>query len=387
MLKKSSMLLFCSLGAAENLPPLACLHEHVDSRPEVDDLVRLAQLKDKPLPPGASPKQFSYNSDNWAEFEAGYKSGYVLFDNVNDLKWQASTVGNRMKEQNVVYGEQLVSPDTMTEQNIDWRGGLLAYQQGMTEAQKDGKITLTALVTFRRGAPDGAQAAMDYVNYVIENKLILPDFKGFHLSGDEHVDNLETFLPAFQLAKANGFGCAVHAGEFGPANTQDDQTLGINNMLQALKCITPDGKPLFDRIGHGLAASLSSAQQVRELLKAQNVPLEMCVSSNHCLEHIATLADHPLPSLMQEGLVCCYGNTDDGRLFNTDNMQETLKIKNTFGFTNDDIYNNTCNTIKYAFLAEAKKKELLAKVAAWKIQNDKKKEETISWYEWFFSKK
>ncbi len=374
MLIWMSMLLICSLNAAQILPPLACLHKHADTAMTDYDIVTKAQADGVQIPDTVFPTLYSYNADNWPSFDAAYcgPSQYLAKD-PSYFKWLALVAANNMKKQGVIYGELAVSPDVMTyncAQPIDWKDGLLAYQQGLTEAQQDGTITLTAQLTFRRGAPNGAQAALDYVKYVSDNRATLPDFRGFNLSGDEHADNLETFLPAYQLAKANGFGCTVHAGEFGSADTDVDQTLGINNMRQALAYKTPDGKSLFDRIGHGIATSLPGAADVRQTLLAQGAPLEVSVSSNHCLGHMKTLKDHPLPDLIAQGIVCCYGNDDDGRIFNTNNQQEILKMQNTFGFTTQDIYNNTVTTINHAFLSQAKKDLLLAKLAAWKIQYD-----------------
>jgi aminodeoxyfutalosine deaminase len=83
------------------------------------------------------------------------------------------------------------------------------------------------------------------------------------------------------------------------------------------------------RIGHGVRC-LEDAT-LAQYLRNQQIPLEVCPSSNVCLRVVRDLADHPLPQLMAEGLYVTI-NTDDPPMFNTTLNDELIKIARQFGW-------------------------------------------------------
>ena len=80
------------------------------------------------------------------------------------------------------------------------------------------------------------------------------------------------------------------------------------------------------------------------------------------MDNVTSLQEHPLPGLIQAGVTCLYGNPDDDRLFSTSPMQEMITLINIFGFTENDIIENTCRIIEHGFLPEGQKGEILAAI-------------------------
>lgn len=342
------------LDASEDIP-LAICHAHLEAMVTPHDMNQFAKSKGKVLPPEAFPKDYKYDPSNWPSFANPYLAIFKLMDSRDDFRYLTQRVLQRYKEQGVAYVEIMFSPEDVIncEGPVQWQDMLSAGQEAITQAEADGKITVTGLVTFLRGPQDPSghgtkgDNALKYVQFLISNKDELPNFRGIHLSGDEDsYPGVQQFVNAYQLARSHGYGCAVHAGETG--NTQ--------NMWDAITYLLPD------RIGHGIAAIKDS--NLIATLQKLSIPLEMCVSSNFCMSNVKTLCSHPLPDLMKAGVECLFGNTDDDRLFNTDPIVEMRTLKNVFGFTQAEILDNTIRTIRRGFLPEDKKMGLIAAIMA-----------------------
>jgi adenosine deaminase len=67
-----------------------------------------------------------------------------------------------------------------------------------------------------------------------------------------------------------------------------------------------------ERVDHGIRAMEDPALVQR--LRDERVPLTVCPLSNVCLRVVGTLADHPLPVMLAEGLVVTI-NSDDPPYF------------------------------------------------------------------------
>jgi len=137
--------------------------------------------------------------------------------------------------------------------------------------------------------------------------------------GGPEVDNPpEKCSAAFHRAQVAELPAIVHAGETeGPAS--------IWGALRTLKTT---------RVGHGVRC-LEDPELVEEL-RARQIPLDVCPTSNVCLHVTPSFEEHPLPRLIQEGLYVTL-NSDDPALFNTTLTDEYLKAARAFNFTADDM--------------------------------------------------
>jgi aminodeoxyfutalosine deaminase len=126
---------------------------------------------------------------------------------------------------------------------------------------------------------------------------------GVGLGGDEAANPPEPYAPAFELARSEGLASVPHAGEHaGPES--------IRGALEALGA---------DRIRHGITAVLDRA--LLEELAERRVVLDVCPISNVCTRAVASLEEHPLPQLVEAGVICSI-STDDPAMFGTDLTRE-----------------------------------------------------------------
>jgi aminodeoxyfutalosine deaminase len=84
-----------------------------------------------------------------------------------------------------------------------------------------------------------------------------------------------------------------------------------------------------DRVGHGIR-SVDAPGLVAHLVE-QQIPLEVCPTSNVRTRVVPDLASHPLPELVANGVVVCI-NTDDPPMFGTNLSLEYRAIAAMFGW-------------------------------------------------------
>ncbi len=112
------------------------------------------------------------------------------------------------------------------------------------------------------------------------------------------------------------------------------------------------------RIGHGVRCLEDPA--LVDDLRARQIPLEVCPTSNVCLGVVSSLADHPLPRLLNAGLYVTV-NSDDPPMFNTTLTGEYLALAQTFGFGPDVIERLVLNAVRATLLSAEERADLEAK--------------------------
>ena len=167
---------------------------------------------------------------------------------------------------------------------------------------------------------------------------------GFGLGGDEINFPAPLFRKTYQIAKAEGLGLSIHAGEFGSAES----------ILAAIESCQ------VTRIGHGVNAVKS--EHVIQALINNNIHLEICPSSNLHFGLFDNMQLHPIRQLYQRGVSLSI-NSDDPPFFNTSIGQEYQKVKELLGFKRADFKQINSMAIEHAFLDPVNKARLQAKLA------------------------
>lgn len=114
-----------------------------------------------------------------------------------------------------------------------------------------------------------------------------------------------------------------------------------------------------DRIGHGIRSVDDPALLAH--LAEHRIPLEVCPISNVRTRVVPDLASHPLPVLLDAGVVVCI-NTDDPPMFATDLGHEYRSIAAQFDLGVDDLAQLVANGVRSSFLPDATKSALLTQV-------------------------
>lgn len=138
----------------------------------------------------------------------------------------------------------------------------------------------------------------------------------FGLVNDEAIGPPEAFAEAFAVAKDAGLLSAPHAGELA----------GPESVWGALEALRPD------RLQHGVRA-IEDPELVARLADS-DIVLDVCPTSNVLLSVYPSLADHPLPRLLDAGIRCSL-NGDDPLLFGPVLLPEYELARTEMGLDDD----------------------------------------------------
>jgi aminodeoxyfutalosine deaminase len=128
------------------------------------------------------------------------------------------------------------------------------------------------------------------------------------ISGDERAVAADPrFAPIFAEALRSGLHATAHAGEGAGA-------LSIRGALDFYGA---------ERIGHG--TRLYEDDDLIERLVHEQIPLEVCPTSNEALRVVRCVADHPIHDYVARGVPCVV-SSDDPSLFGTDIVREYERL-------------------------------------------------------------
>ena len=112
-----------------------------------------------------------------------------------------------------------------------------------------------------------------------------------------------------------------------------------------------------ERIGHGVRAF--EDPEVLALLRAREIPLEMCIISNVRTGVIKSVAEHPVRRYFDDGLTVTV-NSDDPVMFNTTLTDEYVALAGDLGFGRPDIEEVALNAVRASFLPPEDRRQMLA---------------------------
>jgi aminodeoxyfutalosine deaminase len=182
---------------------------------------------------------------------------------------------------------------------VGWDEIFSGYCDGAQEARELHGIEVNLTPDVTRNAP--LDQALELVRYA--TKYRDRGIVAIGLGGLEAKYPPEPFAPAFRAARDAGLGSVPHAGEVaGPASIRG-----------ALEALAPD------RLRHGIRA-VDDPALVRELAE-RGLVLDVTPISNVRTGAVASLAQHPLPVLVNAGVRCSI-STDDPEMFDTDLTRE-----------------------------------------------------------------
>ncbi|TVT47102.1 adenosine deaminase family protein, partial [Amycolatopsis rhizosphaerae] len=168
----------------------------------------------------------------------------------------------------------------------------------------------------------------------------------FGLANDEALFPPEPFDRAFAIAREASLISAPHAGELaGP-----DSVRGALDVLHA------------QRIGHGVRAV--EDPELLHRLADSDVCLDVCPTSNLMLSVVQSLAEHPLPRLIEAGVRCSI-NGDDPLLFGPGLLEEYELSRTTLGLTDENLAWVARCSIEASGAPKALTADAIARIDAW----------------------
>ncbi len=245
-----------------------------------------------PADPALLADYFTFT--DFGHFIEVYLSVVDLVRDPEDVVTLTYDIGVAMAAQQVRYAELTVTPWTSVRAGIPAAAFCEAIEEARARVARDTGTELRWIfdIPVRRASrPPRAPSRSPSPSG--------PDgLVGFGLGGPEVGVPRPQFAPYFDAARAAGLHSVPHAGE----------TTGPQTVRDAIDHLGAE------RIGHGIAAAQDAG--LMALLVERGIPLEVSPTSNLRTGAVASLADHPLPTLVAAGVAVSV-NSDDPPMFAT----------------------------------------------------------------------
>ena len=314
--------------------PKVELHVHLQGTIQPPTLLKLAERNNIALPAdNIEDLQKWYTFKDSQHFIEIYDLICECLRTPDDIELATREFLVEQAAQNIRYTELTYTPSrgrmTFSEQ-------LDAINRARMWAQNTLQVTMNIVIDIPRGAA-GREDSLLITDWAVSgmDKGVV----ALGLGGSEIGNPPEKFADAFDRARIVGLPTVPHAGE----------TVGPGSIWSALNVASAV------RIGHGVRC-LEDPALVSELRERQ-VPLEVCPTSNVCLNIFDSMDSHPLPRLIEEGLYVTI-NSDDPSMFDTTLTNEYIVIAETFGFNVDMIERLVLNGVQATLLDEDEKSQM-----------------------------
>jgi adenosine deaminase len=317
--------------------PKAELHVHLEGSILPRTLIKLAKINHVTLPADddAGLAEF-YRFRNFDQFLNTYMTITSCLRTPDDYRLIAYEFGCECARQNIHYAEVTFTILTnMSMTGLSWWDILNGLNHGRQQAYTDFGVRLQWVFDIVRNLPDTQKSVLDIALSAREMGVI-----SLGLGGLEEGYPPELFIETFARAEEQQLHRVPHAGEIS----------GPQSVWSAIKLLHAE------RIGHGVRSIEDNL--LVDYLKSYRVPLEICPTSNICLNIYPDYAHHPLRKMWDAGLMLTV-NTDDPPMFGTDLNREYQVLVNHFNFNRSDLEQISLNAIRASFLSQGEKQILL----------------------------
>jgi len=276
---------------------------------------------------------------DFTSFLAAYDFSAGLFRDEEDYARLAEHYLTGLACDGAIYSEIFISPDHARESGLSPAAYMGALGEGIGRAKAatgiEGRMTVIGV---RHFGVDCVEQAAQFAATCGH-----PLVTGFGMAGEERHGHPRDYARAFDIAREAGLGITVHAGELA----------GWESVEAAMDHLKPA------RIGHGVRA-IEKPDLVRRIA-AEGTVLEVCPASNVALGVFPSFAEHPFSALMRAGCKVTL-NSDDPPYFLTSLGHEYEVAAEHFGLSEQALKRVTRTAIEAAFVDEATRGALLARL-------------------------
>jgi adenosine deaminase len=340
--------------------PKVSLHDHLDGGLRPQTIIELAADQGHELPADNADdlgRWFSGSADSRSlmPYLETFDQTIAVMQTAANLRRVAAEFVADLAADGVVYGEARWAPEqhlraglTLPEATEAVRDGLA---QGMTACRARGdEIEVRQLLIAMRQAEPTLDIAQLAVRYRSEGVA------GFDIAGPEKGYPPSRFLESFQLLRRQNVSYTIHAGEAD----------GCESIWEAVQVCGAN------RIGHGVAMIEDIRQDERggealgdfaEYVLNEQIPLEMCPSSNVHTGTVASIEEHPIHRLDRLGFRVTV-NPDNRLMSATTLTREFALLAEAFDYSLEDLRRLGSNAAKSAFAPYGTRKALVARIAS-----------------------
>jgi adenosine deaminase len=322
--------------------PTAELHLHLEGTLEPELILALAERNGLPQAGGDVDELRSrYRFEDLQSFLDLYYDNMDVLRTAADFADMTSAYLDRARRAGVRHAEVFVDPQAHTTRGVPLSEVLDGVTGVLATSGRDHGMSSGLIVAFLRDQPP--EDAMRTLEAVLRHGAPI---LGVGLDSAEVGNPPGPFADVFARARAEGLIGVAHAGEEGPPSY-------IWDALDLLGAV---------RIDHGVRC-LEDDRLVERLVR-NAVPLTVCPLSNLQLRVVATLIDHPLPTMIERGLVVTV-NSDDPAYFGGYIDDNYAAMVDHHGLVPGQIAALARNSVTASLLAAPAQRRLTAEIDAW----------------------
>jgi adenosine deaminase len=343
--------------------PKVVLHDHLDGGLRPATIVELAAEVGHRLPttdPAELGDWFvrAASSGNLPEYLETFDHTVAVMQTADGLRRVARESALDLAADGVVHAEQRYAPEQHVQGGLSLQEVVDAVQAGFAEgvalaAEQGRTIRIGTLVTAMRHADRGDEIAA----LALANRDA--GVVGFDIAGAEDGFPPSRLASAFRTLRAASFPTTVHAGE----------AAGLESIAEALHVAGAL------RLGHGVRIADDVEVRLAEdgglgeatlghlahWVRDQQVPLELCPSSNVQTAAATSVADHPITLLRDLGFAVTV-NTDNRLQSGTTLTREMHLLATEAGWTLEDLRDATLTAAWSTFLHHDEREALVEQV-------------------------
>ncbi|WCN83623.1 adenosine deaminase [Micromonospora sp. LH3U1] len=324
--------------------PKVELHVHHVGSASPRIVAELAARHEGRTPVPADPETLAtyFEFRDFAHFIEVYLSVVDLIRDPEDVWILTHEVARELARQQVRYAELTITPYSHVRRGIPAPAFCEAIEDARRRALADFGIELRWCFDIPGEA--GLPAAEETLRIAVEER---PDgLISFGLGGPEIGVPRPQFRPYFDQARAAGLRSVPHAGE----------TTGPQTIWDALNELGAE------RIGHGISAAQDP--ELLAYLAERQIGMEVCPTSNVRTRAVASIDEHPLPRLVEAGLLVTI-NSDDPPMFGTTLNDEYAVAARLLGAGPEGLAGLARNAVTASFLDPAGKQRITAEIDAY----------------------
>jgi adenosine deaminase len=338
--------------------PKVSLHDHLDGGLRPQTIIELAAEIDYPLPAETADDlgrwfREAADSGSLVRYLETFDHTIAVMQTAANLRRVAREFVEDLAADGVIYGEARWAPEQHTTGGLSMAAAVEAVRDGLADGMAGCRaagrpIMVRQLLTSMRHVEPTTTVAELALAYRHEGVA------GFDIAGAEAGFPPERFLPAFRLLKEHNALYTIHAGE----------AAGVSSIWAAVQLCAAN------RIGHGVRIADDIGPDDRggpvlgELagyIRDQQIPLELCPSSNVQTGAAASIAEHPIKRLDDLGFLVTL-NCDNQLMSGTRLSREFWLLCDKLGYDLDGVRRLTLNAARSAFLPYDQRQDLIDEV-------------------------
>lgn len=314
------------------------LHCHLDGCITVEIAKKLAEIQNIILPAKNDDElleklSVSSNCRNLNDFLKCFDLPGSLLQTKESISLAVKLVQENLKNQGLIYLELRFAPQKHCEKGLSQEEVILAALEGL----KQSDLHTNLILCLMRGS-DNKKENLETIElakkYLVEDEGIV----ALDLAGAESIFETSNFEQEFLLAKKWNIPFTIHAGE----------ASGAESVKKALEFGAK-------RIGHGIR-SFENPEVMNYIIKNE-IPLEMCPTSNYQTKVIDDMKNYPLVDFIKKGVKVTI-NTDDMAICRTNLKNEFNYIEKMYRITKDDEKKLLLNAADAAFCSKNYKSKM-----------------------------